>query len=441
MSFTHMRRSVGAAVLTGAMLIGTGGSAAADEVRDAQWPLEAFIAADIWKMSTGKGVTVAVIDEGFDRSHPDLKGRFLPGTDVTGGKWKNLDPNDGVVDRRDHGTAMASIIAARGHGPGGSKGLKGLAPDVRILPVKTQISGRPEGNQFYHAIRYAVDHGAKVISMSFAGSADGDTPKAIQYALERNVVLVAGVGNDGLPKDQYPAAYPGVIGVGAVDKYGKVWDGSNYNSSVDLLAPGVDVPNAAVGKGIRYQVDGEGTSLSTAYVAAAAALVRAKFPDLTAGQVANRLVKTAGLPDDMKNAKLPDEHYGYGYIQPRAALSRDIPAGPKEGPLPMPKASDSGTTPDKASDSSSSSGNIGTTELALIGGGIVVVGGIIALLIVLSRRRRSGQGQGPGGGAPYASYPGQPGPGQVPPHQYNPQQQPTSPGGYQSGPPTQPPGQ
>ncbi|WP_254707407.1 S8 family serine peptidase, partial [Streptomyces lunaelactis] len=131
---------------------------------------------------------------------------------------------------------MVGVIAGHGHGPGGSAGIKGLSPGVKILPL-TADKETPE------ATRYAVDHGADVINMSFVS--DSTTPdmcESIHYAVEKGVVVVAGVGNDGTAEKNLPAACPGVIGVGAVDEYGKVWEGSNYNSAVDLLAPGVDVP-------------------------------------------------------------------------------------------------------------------------------------------------------------------------------------------------------
>lgn len=195
------------------------------------------------------------------------------------------------------------------------------------------------------ATRYAVEHGAKVINMSFG--VDPNTPdmcESIQYALEKGVVVVAGVGNEGTSEKHLPAACSGAIGVGAVDEYGKVWDMSNHNSSVDLLAPGVDVPVLS-GKGDSRYATTEGTSVATAYVSATVALLREKYPDLTPGQIANRLVKTASLTPAVKkkHLKLPDSHYGYGYIVPEAALNENIPAGPAQGPLPMPKGKASKT--------------------------------------------------------------------------------------------------
>ncbi|MGP4002266.1 S8 family serine peptidase [Streptomyces sp. 8N706] len=426
MGHTRTLRTVSGALLASTVLLSTGGTAVADEPRDAQWPLKAFIADDIWKMSKGRGVTVAVIDSGFRESHQDIKKNMLPGKSFGDGEKNGsirLDPGE---DLRDHGTAMSSLIAGHGHGPGKSNGIMGLAPESKILPLSVELSDSNEGQFEAEAIRYAVDNGAKVINMSYVRAQDSRVQGAIDYAVDHDVVLVAGVGNDGIARKWYPATYPGVIGVGAVDKFGKVWEDSNYNSSVDLLAPGVRIPSAG-GKGDAAYRMADGTSDGTAYASAAAALVRARYPNLSAGQVANRLVKSTGLPDDLKNAKLPDEHYGYGYIQPRAALSRDIPAGAKEGPLPMPKASDSASTASGKDDSSSSaSSRFGGSELALVGIGAAAIVGVAVLLVVRSKRRGRDNEYGPAGAQQFPTYPGQQAPGQAPmpgsPYQNSPQQ-------------------
>ncbi|MGY4968719.1 S8 family peptidase [Streptomyces nigrescens] len=385
-----LRATIGAA-LTGALFLGTGGSAVADQNRDAQWPLTAFGAQDIWKKSTGKGVTVAVIEKAFRKTHQDLTGQFLPGKDFPNPTGKDdggpyLKPGE---DLRDHGTGMAGLIAGHGHGPGGSAGMKGLSPGVKILPLTAQKTVPA-------ATRYAVDHGADVINMSFL--ADPNTPdmcESIHYAVEKGVVVVAGVGNDGQSEKNLPSACPGAIGVGAVDEYGNVWSMSNHNSAVDVLAPGVDVPVLG-GKSDSHYGTTDGTSVATAYVSATVALLREKYPNLTPGQIANRLVKTAGLSPSVKkkHLKLPDDHYGYGYIVPEAALNEDIPAGPAQGPLPMPKGKAS-KTPVTAGVKNGPNPNPPMSmadKLTLYGGiglGVLVVIGIIIAVVVAVRRRNN----------------------------------------------------
>lgn len=383
-----LRATIGAA-LTGALFLGTGGSAVADQNRDAQWPLTAFGAQDIWKKSTGKGVTVAVIEKAFRKTHQDLTGRFLPGKDFPNPRNDGAPYLNPGEDRRDHGTGMAGLIAGQGHGPGGSAGMKGLSPGVKLLPL-TADKTVPA------ATRYAVDHGADVINMSFG--VDPNTPdmcESIHYAVEKGVVVVAGVGNDGQSEKNLPSACPGAIGVGAVDEYGNVWSMSNHNSAVDVLAPGVDVPVLG-GKSDSHYGTTDGTSVATAYVSATVALLREKYPDLTPGQIANRLVKTAGLSPSVKkkHLKLPDAHYGYGYIVPEAALNEDIPAGPAQGPLPMPKGKAS-KTPVTAGVKNGPNPNPPMSmgeKLTLFGGiglGVLVVIGIIIAVVVVVRRRNN----------------------------------------------------
>ncbi|MFI9047766.1 S8 family peptidase [Streptomyces sp. NPDC053427] len=392
MRVTRTLRATAGAALTGALLLAASGTASADHTRKDLWPLKAFGAEQLWKEATGKGVTVAVIDSGFRETHQDLKGQFLPGPDfgkeAEAAGAKHLE--EGEKDIRDHGTSMASLIAGRGHGPGGSEGIKGLAPGAKLLPV-------PSFGRSAQATRWAVDHGADVLNMSYGGAEGGDMCDSISYALSKGVVVVASVGNEAMTRKSYPVGCPGVIGVGAVDEYGEAADFNNYNADTDLLAPGVKIP-AAGGTGDSSYRTSQGSSQAAAYVSAAVALLKEKFPDLTPGQIANRLVKTAGLaPDEKdKHLKLPDPHYGYGFLQPGAALRKNIPAGAKEGPLPMPKGkpaqAGAASDADKGGDSGGSAS--GTNNALLYGGiglgALVVVGGIVAAVVSARRRKNTG---------------------------------------------------
>ncbi|MCZ2526220.1 S8 family serine peptidase [Streptomyces sp. HB2AG] len=444
MRATKIARALTGTTLAGILLLGTSGSAEAADPRPEQWPLSAFDADAIWKVSTGKGITVAVIDSGFLHTHQDLKGALLPGKDFGNGEKDGTDsvaPGDAPGQ---HGTMMAGIIAGRGHGKGGEMGIKGLAPEAKILPLITELKDTNSSEQLAKAIRYAVDHGAQVINMSLVGVEGASAYEAIEYAVQKDVVLVAGSGNDGAPLKEYPASYPGVIGVGAVDKYGEVWDSSNFNDSVDLLGPGVDIVSTGAKSDSAYSI-GDGTSAGTAYVSAAVALLRAEFPDLTAGQIVNRLVKTAGLPESEKGAKLPDEYYGHGFIQPHAALTKDIPAGPEEGPLPMPDPAETpaGTAGKNESAAGESNDGFPTGTVVGVVAGAAVLVGLLVLLIVKSSRRRSSavagptgwnqgqrQQQAPHGQQPYGQQPPHHNPGGFPPQQQGPNQnQPSGPWG------------
>ena len=393
MSLKRVWSTAGVVSLTGALLFTAAPAAFADYVRDQQWALNAFAAEDVWAESEGAGVTIAVVDSGVDGSHPDLTGQVLEGKDFTGG-------GNAQEDVLGHGTKMASLIAGHGHGAGNSSGVIGLAPKAKILPLRTlqKDSDRNLDETWGAAVKYAVDHGAKVINLSIAndgGKTLSAGREAIAYAQQHDVVVVAGSGNDGYSEVSEPGALPGVISVGAVDEKANLWADSNTGKNLTLTAPGVKIVGANPTMSNGYGV-GSGTSDATAYVSAAVALVRSKYPDLTAGQVINRLIKTATFAHH-EGLKAPDEKYGYGIVRPYSALTMDIPAGPKKNPLGQLEAAsvsnqsspgkDSATEDEKKSSSS---------NLVLIGGitAVVVIG--VILFFVIRGRRNGGNGGGPG---------------------------------------------
>ncbi|MDO0937016.1 type VII secretion-associated serine protease mycosin [Streptomyces sp. DG2A-72] len=430
--FKRVWSAAGVVALTGALLLTAAPVASADYVRDQQWVLDVFAMEDTWAETQGEGVTVAVVDSGVDGSHPDLTGQVLEGKDFTGGGNAQKD-----VDG--HGTSMASLIAAHGHGAGNASGMVGFAPKAKILPLRViQTQKDPNHDETWAAaVRYAVDHGAKVINLSFGndgGKTLSDGRAAIAYAQAHDVVVVASAGNEGSIAVDEPAALPGVVSVGAVDEEGNRWDGSNTGKGLTLMAPGAQILAADTTRSQQYSMS-TGTSDATAYVSATAALVRSKFPDLTAGQVINRLIKSASFLGH-KGLKAPDEEYGYGIIRPRQAVTMDIPAGPKENPLGQlqsasstsGKASEGTGTSTQAKKKKSSSSNI----LVLAGGiAAVVVIGAIVFAVIRSRRNGGNGGPGSGGGTPaYGSgYPTQPPMGHQPyPNAAPNQGYPTAPG-------------
>ncbi|GAA2616137.1 S8 family serine peptidase [Streptomyces tubercidicus] len=447
MGFTRTLRAVGGVAAAGVLLFTAAPAASADYIRDGQWALDAFNPQKVWKESTGKNVTVAVIDSGVNGDHVDLKGNVLPG--------KSFADEGGTADHEsgdDHGTAMAALIAGHGHGPHHADGIMGLAPDAKILPIKTNDKIGGNANSIDGPLRYAVDHGAKVINMSFVTPRlDEGEKEAISYAIKKDVLLVGGSGNEGSSKPLYPAAAPGVLGVGAVGKDGTVLGLSNYGPHIRLIAPGEKIYSA--GTSLKYR-QASGTSDSTAYVSAAAALVRSKFPKLTAGQVANRLTKTAITPEGKTGITSPDPKYGYGVIRPYRALSEDIPAGAKNGPLTMPKEdsrSPAGAGTDAGADTDApghgASAGVGSLSPLVVIGiafGVVVVLGVVVGVVVAQKKRRKGPPPGgPGFGGPYgwSGVPPQQQFGAYP-QQFGSSQQPGSnPGAYPSAPPTRPPGQ
>ncbi|MBF9070481.1 type VII secretion-associated serine protease mycosin [Streptacidiphilus fuscans] len=333
--------------------------------------MTAFHAADrVWPHSTGKGVVVAVIDSGVRSTHEDLLGHVLPGKDFsTGGDGRTDRDPDG------HGTAMASLIAGQGHGPNHSEGIEGLAPGAEIMPLAVDSTGTsnldPRG--IPDAVLYATDHGAQVISMSLGSPAsDAALAQAIAYAEARNVVVVASSGNEGGDRLDWPAAYPGVVSVGAADRNGALWADSNTGAQLTLTAPGVRVVGAASSSDSAYAI-ADGTSDATAYVAATVALVRSAFPHLTAGQVINRMIKSAINPDRVTH----DIKYGYGIVRPDAALTFNIPPGPASGPLPQETSapsSESSAPPSNLTPTRSTTQQTSVWLYAGLGAAVVVLG-------------------------------------------------------------------
>ncbi|MDI2128188.1 S8 family serine peptidase [Yinghuangia seranimata] len=387
----------------------TPANALLEPIRPAQWHLNSWKIEEAWQLSKGDGITVAVIDSGVKADHPDLEGQVLPG------------PGQG--DTNGHGTGMASNIAATGRGNGGT-GAVGVAPSAKILSLKNG-AGASTAKDDAAAIRVAADSPAQIISMSFAGGFNDDEAAAVQYALSRGKLLVAGAGNasEQVSPRSYPAAYPGVLGVGAYDQAGNAWSGETQGDWISLAAPGVDIVGACIGP--TGYCKSSGTSDATSLTAGVAALVWSAHRDWTANQVIKVLIDSANKPQ----GAVPNNALGYGNVSPRKALQWTGDPGPadvnplvgKRGDQPRAAAAPSGApqqsaapapagSPPPAAAPADKKGDGSNTTL-IIG---VAVGGVLVLAVVVglfvrSRRRRQGPPSGPGAGSgPPSAYPAAP---------------------------------
>ncbi|WP_432031750.1 S8 family serine peptidase [Streptomyces antibioticus] len=392
--------------MLGALVVLSAGLApsAAADVQSDQWYLSAMQAEEMWKVSTGKGVKVAVIDSGVNPNTPSLKGQVLAEAPMAV-SYKATE------DYLSHGTSMAELIA--GTGAGG--GLKGLAPGAKIVPYRiatTKLKNKTEVKKapsIADVIRAIADSDAKIISMSITSSVnDEDELAAVKYAHSKGKLMIAGTGNDAQTKNfiGYPAAYPYVVGVAASDKNGTVAEFSEYGNYVDLASPGLHVPTWCDNEFNSY-CDSEGTSQATAIASASAALVWSAHPDWTANQVLASLIDTAGRDwarDD------PSTYLGYGLIRPRKVLedsgykpvaadtdplATENTEGVEEDPsAASPSASTSSQAPKdtsggatSATGSSSESSDDTTMWVTLGAAAAVLVVGGGAFAVIRSRRR------------------------------------------------------
>ena len=291
---------------------GPGGAA----ITETPWPLRRLEPSAAWRVTRGGGVTVAVIDSGVSANHPLLQGQVREGRDFSG-----LPQQQGQCDLAGHGTIIAGIIAGK---EGTGAPFSGIAPAARILPIRVLPDTRRTNDdnlplQIAEAIHWAVDNNARVINLSLETLDRPELAAAVQYALDKRVVVVAAAGNQQeQQRDQptYPAGYPGVIAVAGVDEQGGHVGTSVSGDYVDIAAPGLNIVGPAPsGDGYLAEPQG-GTSFAAAYVSGAAALICAVYPELSPEQVAERLMKTADSPPDGHNAEV-----GYGMVNPYRAVT------------------------------------------------------------------------------------------------------------------------
>ncbi|MFC4494151.1 type VII secretion-associated serine protease mycosin [Streptomyces ovatisporus] len=285
-------------------------------IKSTPWSLQRVLLDELWSEATGKGVTVAVIDTGVDKGNPQIRPALKAGGDDFVGK------TNGTADTNGHGTRVAGIIAAQ---EAENTGFSGIAPDAKILPLRYTGGDDPEkqGNSetMSKAIRYAASKNVQVINISsdtVAKKPNAGLEAAVRYAVGKDILVVAAAGNDGADgksENTYPAAYDGVLAVGASDRNNERAFFSQSGRFVDVAAPGVGMVSTVPKGG---QCPADGTSFSAPYVAGVAALMYEKYPDWSAQEISARLAQTADRPGTG-----PDTELGWGVVDPVAALTGD----------------------------------------------------------------------------------------------------------------------
>ncbi|GAA2320334.1 hypothetical protein GCM10010149_86530 [Nonomuraea roseoviolacea subsp. roseoviolacea] len=333
------------------------------------WGQKRLEIKNAWRLTRGAGVTVAIIDSGVDYRHPQLRvSKFI---DVT---------HTGYRDCVGHGTAIAGIVGGR-YVTGVP--FHGVAPEAQIISIKQSNSKEGDVRDLAKGIRQAIDVKADVINVSIKASDHPDLRAAVQEALAHDIVIVAAAGNvdndEGVAEPAYPASYEGVLSVGSAAPDGRRADSSSTATPISVLAPGVGITAPWPGGG--YQVNLEGTSFATPFVAGVAALVRSRFPKLDQQQVRQRIIATA----DGTVGKAT----GTGMVNPTLAVTAVMPYEPADAPVvaqpaasPLPAGAITKVPPPDHK----------TVNVALgVMGGAMALAGIAAAgtwVLPLGRRRR-----------------------------------------------------
>jgi subtilisin family serine protease len=316
-----------------------------------QWYLSYIKAFEAWDLTTGSSsVKAVVIDTGLDWGHPDigLGNDGYKNVDETLGWNCHFGNSNWLIG--EHGTWVSGILGAKsnnGIGIAGISGGDGTSPGITMIPITISTPDQDIYSGYVaEAITRAVDYGARVINMSFElAGPNSSIDSAIDYAVQRNVVLVAASGNippvkvqgPVIPQVQYPASHPDVIAVGAVKKDTTRWedsqyteiDGVPYNLELNVVAPGVDMWTTNLGD---YESRPNGTSYAAPVVSGIVALMLSVNPNLTTQQVRDIIESTAQKVKASKygynlteaNGAYDDE-MGYGLVNAHAAVLAAMP--------------------------------------------------------------------------------------------------------------------
>ncbi|MEO8028020.1 MAG: S8 family serine peptidase [Bryobacteraceae bacterium] len=265
-----------------------------------QWHLAKIAAPAAWDINRGSsGIIIAIVDSGVDGSHPDLSSKMVAG-------WNFVNNNSDTHDVLGHGTAVAGTAAAA---TDNATGVAGVTWMSKIMPlVALDSSNYATYSNIASAITYAADHGARVVSISIAGTMSSSTlQNAVDYAWNKGVLVVAAAGNSSSSSPNYPAACNNAIAVGATDSNDALASFSNYGNWVDVVAPGTYISTTNNGGGYGQW---QGTSFSTPIVAGVAALALSANGSLSPSAVTSLLTQNA---DDLGSPGF-DSAFGWGRV-------------------------------------------------------------------------------------------------------------------------------
>ena len=283
--------------------------------------------SEAWNYATGRGVVIAIVDEGIELTHIDLASNIF---------FKSYDARTGTSPSRiygDHGTHCAGIAAAvRSNGVH----IAGVAPDARLMSVSDTLDQTALAAMTHaRGINWAWKNGADIISMSWSCAKNMMVVEAIDSALVRGrngkgCVMVKSAGNGHEPYITFPGTCEGVIAVGNITKYGEinenVRNGSNYGDEMFISAPGTVIPSTVLNNKVDYYT---GTSMAAPHVAGVAALMLERNPELSVWNVREILARTARklevMPQDVnKEFGMWDKYYGYGIVDAGKAVLESI---------------------------------------------------------------------------------------------------------------------
>ena len=287
-----------------------------DVQQKAGWQITAFNLPDAWRITQGEGVKIAILDTGCDLDHPDLVENLLPG-------FNFVNPSKKPIDDNQHGTHATGIICASNN----DIGVVGVAPKCKVMPVKT-MDKKGNGNMpiVSQGIRWAVDNGADIISMSLGCPYPiQEVRKAIQYAEKQGIPVFVAAGNSGFTEQAfYPASYPETIAIGSIDEN---FDRSKFSctgKNIDFMAPGGSILSTVPDN---WYAILSGTSMATPWAAGIAALIlscsrQGKIKAISIKCVDDYRTIFQKYATDINNKKLNNKEFyqGFGIIDPRKLL-------------------------------------------------------------------------------------------------------------------------